>query len=79
MKNLSVYLKSQISVFSGANVWREFEYTIIYNIYIIYNSNCFVNNFRSDGIVAPKKLCSVRCDTLKAKLGTKIAVLILNR
>ena len=39
----------------------------------------FVNNFRSDRIVAPKKLCSVRCDTLKAKLGTKIAVLILNR
>ena len=50
---------------------------IIYILYIIVIA--FVNNFRSDGIVAPKKLCSVRCDTLKAKLGTKIAVLILNR
>ena len=72
---------AQSTVFSGANVMRELKfYYYIYNIYIIYIVVItFVNNFRSDGIVAPKKLCSVRCDTLKAKLGTKIAVLILNR
>ena len=40
IKIAQVYHKSQITVFSGARVWRELKfYYYIYNY--IYNSNCF--------------------------------------
>ena len=79
-KNRPSRAQSTEHSFLRSECWERTKIILIYIIYILYILVItFVKNFRPDSIAASKKLCSVLCDTFKAKTLFKTPILTLNR